>query len=132
LASILAVVSINAKHKVELVFYILLPSCEKSGNQINFSLKIAGIVMKVIYIVHLVFTIYTVLLFINVVGSWFPALSRYNFMRFIRYYTDPFLSMFRRFIPPIGGTLDLSPLLAFFSLQFLEKIITGLLLRWIL
>jgi len=33
------------------------------------------------------------------------------------------LNLFRRFIPPIGGMLDLSPLLGFFALQIMEGII---------
>lgn len=80
-----------------------------------------------IYVVHLLFNVYTVLLFVNVAGSWFPKFSSSGFMRFVRQYTNPYLNVFRRFIPPIGGTLDLSPLLAFFSLQFIEKIILGFL-----
>ena len=30
---------------------------------------------------------------------------------------DPYLNLFRGIIPPIGGTLDLSPILAFFALN---------------
>lgn len=31
--------------------------------------------------------------------------------------TDPYLGLFRGIIPPIGGTLDLSPILAFVVLN---------------
>ncbi len=81
-----------------------------------------------LYIVHLLFSTYTILLFVRVVGSWFPSLARSNFMRFVSHYVDPYLNVFRRIIPPIGGVLDLSPLLAFFALSFLEKIIIYLIL----
>ncbi len=81
-----------------------------------------------LYIVHLLFSSYTILLFIRVVGSWFPSLARSKFMRFVSHYVDPYLNLFRRLIPPIGGVLDLSPLLAFFALSFLEKIITYLII----
>ncbi len=77
-----------------------------------------------LYIVRLLFSTYTILLFVRVVGSWFPSLARSNFMR----YVDPYLNVFRRLIPPIGGVLDLSPLLAFFALGILEKIIIRLIL----
>ncbi len=79
------------------------------------------------YIVHLAFSVYTLFLFAVVVGSWFPQLSQKSFMRFLRYYVDPYLNFFRRIIPPIGGVLDLSPILAFFSLTLLEKIIVSFL-----
>ena len=81
-----------------------------------------------LYVVKLSFYVYTILMFVAVVGSWFPSLAHSNFMRFIRYYTNPYFNLFRRFIPPIGGVLDLSPLLAFFALQLLEKIIVSLIL----
>jgi len=72
------------------------------------------------YVIHLVFLCYTILLFIRVVGSWFPKVAGHSFMRFVVHYTDPYLGIFRRLIPPIGGALDLSPLLGFFVLQMLE------------
>lgn len=80
----------------------------------------------ILYIVHLLFSSYTILLFIRVVGSWFPSFANSKFMRFVSHYVDPYLNLFRKIIPPIGGVLDLSPLLAFFALRFLEKIIVYL------
>ncbi len=83
--------------------------------------------MKIIgYTIHLVFLTYTLLLFVRVVGSWFPSFSRTSFMRFVAHYTDPYLNLFRKIIPPIGGVLDLSPLLGFFVLQILEQILLSL------
>ncbi len=79
------------------------------------------------YIVRLAFSVYTLFIFAVVVGSWFPQLSQKPFMRFLRYYVDPYLNFFRKIIPPIGGVLDLSPILAFFSLTLLEKIIISFL-----
>lgn len=83
--------------------------------------------VNIAYAIHVVFRVYVTLLFINIIGSWFPSFSQKNFMRFIRYYTEPYLNLFRRIIPPIGGFLDLSPLLAFFSLKFLERMIISFL-----
>lgn len=71
--------------------------------------------------IHNVFLAYTILLFIRVVGSWFPRVARHSLMRFVFFYTDPYLNVFRRLIPPIGGALDLSPLLGFFVLQMAEN-----------
>jgi YggT family protein len=73
--------------------------------------------------IHLLFLCYTILLFIRVIGSWFPSWRHHSFMRFVAHYTDPYLGLFRKFIPPIGGVFDLSPLIAFIVLQILEKII---------
>ncbi len=79
--------------------------------------------MTIAYIIKFLINFYLIMLFIRVVGSWFPNFSHTTFMRFIAYYTDPYLNLFRRLIPPIGGVLDLSPLLGFFVLQILEVIL---------
>lgn len=78
-------------------------------------------------IIHWVFWLYTLFLFARVIGSWFPRFAYHPAMRFVRFYTDPYLGLFRRIIPPIGGALDLSPLLAFFALRLLEGMILGFL-----
>ncbi|GAB4194353.1 MAG: hypothetical protein Tsb0015_17340 [Simkaniaceae bacterium] len=78
------------------------------------------------YSIHLLFSAYTLMLFVRILGSWIPNLSKYRFFHFLSHYTDPFLNVFRRIIPPVGGVLDLSPILAFFSLQILEKILLSL------
>lgn len=71
--------------------------------------------------IHWVFTVYTLMIGVRIIGSWFPAFSQNRMMGFLRVYTDPYLNLFRRFIRPIGGVFDLTPLLAFFGLQMLEK-----------
>jgi len=49
-------------------------------------------------------------------------------MRFVAYYTDPYLNIFRKILPPIGGTLDISPFLALLALGYIERLIVKLLL----
>ncbi len=79
-------------------------------------------------IVHWIFRTYYFMLIARIALSWFPNLYRYRFSHFILFYTDPYLSLFRKVIPPIGGMLDLSPLLAFFALQFAESLFLRFLL----
>ncbi len=83
--------------------------------------------MMLASLIHIVFLAYTILLFVRIVGSWFPAIAQHALMRLVIQYTDPYLNVFRKFIPPIGGALDLSPLLGFFVLQMLEKFLLKLL-----
>lgn len=85
--------------------------------------------LPLIKIVQAIFWIYTMLLLARIIGSWFPNFSRHKIMRFVAFYTDPYLNLFRKIIPPIGGMLDLSPLIAFFALQLLEKGVIFLLVR---
>lgn len=76
--------------------------------------------------VHLLFVSYTVLIFLRLVSSWFPAWQNHQLVRFAAFYTDPYLNVFRRILPPLGGLLDLSPILAFFALRLLEIFFLGL------
>jgi YggT family protein len=78
--------------------------------------------------IHYLFLIYTIFIAARIIGSWFPSFARHKIMHFLAFYTDPYLNVFRRIIPPIG-MLDLSPLLAFFGLQILERIITMILIK---
>jgi YggT family protein len=77
-----------------------------------------------ISIIHWVFSLYTLMIAVRIIGSWFPSFSQNQVMRYLRFYTDPYLNVFRKIIPPIGGMFDLSPLLAFFGLQIAEKCLT--------
>lgn len=78
-------------------------------------------------VIHWIFLIYTILLIVRIVSSWVPRLAYHPAMRFVRFYTEPYLGLFRRLIPPIGGTLDLSPMLGFFALSIIERVIMSFL-----
>ena len=63
--------------------------------------------------------IYLVLIFIRILTSWIPRMpyNRYlaAFLQFISDVTDPYLNLFRRFIPMVRmgpGAIDLSPIVA--------------------
>jgi YggT family protein len=74
------------------------------------------------YILNVIFTTYTFMLLVRIFGSWFPRFSESQFMRFLAFYTDPYLNLFRRIIPPMG-MIDISPLFAFIALQLLQWIL---------
>ncbi len=78
------------------------------------------------YLIFLLFKVYEAFIFFRIMGSWFPSFRFSRWMQFLAYYTDPFLDIFRRMIPPIGGRVDLSPLLAFLTLDFLQKFLLRL------
>lgn len=80
-----------------------------------------------IQIVDKLFLVYLIMLFIRILGSWLPELQQTRFMQFIAFCTDPYLNLFRRFIPPIG-MMDFSPIVAFLFLNILEYMVKSLLL----
>jgi YggT family protein len=74
-----------------------------------------------LYFIHYVFFGYTILIAVRLISSWFPAFQGQPWLRLLAKCTDPFLNVFRRIIPPIGGRLDLSPMLAFLGLKLMEN-----------
>ncbi len=67
--------------------------------------------------------IYSLVLFVRVLLSWFPNLDWSNpVLASISSISDPFLGVFRGLIPPIGG-FDLSAIVAFFSLSLLQGLL---------
>jgi YggT family protein len=74
--------------------------------------------------------VYLVLIFIRIIMSWIPRMPYNRFLdmalSFVRDVTDPYLNLFRRFIPPVRmgpGALDLSPIVATFVLLILGGIV---------
>lgn len=84
--------------------------------------------MFFIKIVDVLFQVYFVLLFLRILASWVPEFQNYRITQFIAFYTDPYLNLFRRIIPPIG-MIDISPIIAFLALGFIENIVKYLLIN---
>jgi uncharacterized protein YggT (Ycf19 family) len=69
---------------------------------------------------------YGFLILAYVLMSWFPMRGiLYDINRVLASLVEPYLSIFRRFIPPMGG-LDLSPIVAYIVLQFIVYALTML------
>jgi YggT family protein len=78
-------------------------------------------------------TVYVVLIFIRILMSYFRSIPYYRaldiFLRFVTEVTDPWLNLFRRFIPPVRvgpAALDLTPIIAVFALYIIGAIVTRL------
>ncbi len=75
------------------------------------------------------FLVYLIVIFTRIVLSFIPRMPYNPTLRavvdFIHEVTDPYLNLFRRFIPSLGP-LDLSPILAIFLLYIVEAIVVGL------
>ena len=80
--------------------------------------------------VYAVFVVYTILIIAYILSSLFFAFggrvpySRWSsaLLGFLRDVCEPYLSIFRRFIPPLGP-LDLSPIIAIFLLQLVGRLV---------
>ena len=76
--------------------------------------------------------VYVVLIFIRILMSWVPRIP-YNrwlrmFLDFVTEATDPYLNLFRRFIPPLRmgpAALDLSPIVAIIVLSIVRTLVVN-------
>ena len=94
--------------------------------------------MVLIEILIIILRVYSYILFLRIILSWFRIMARgrvwgraYKFLVDI---TEPFLQLFRRFIPlvRIGGSyLDLSYIAAILVVQLLVIILRYVVLRYI-
>jgi YggT family protein len=79
------------------------------------------------------FLVYLILIIIRVLLTWIPRMPYNRTLRatvgFIEEVTDPYLNLFRRFLPPVGGgafALDLSPILGIILLMIARAVVVGL------
>jgi YggT family protein len=85
-------------------------------------------------IVSLLFQAYTFLILIRVLLSWInasPYQSRMNhpIVQILYQVTDPVLRPLQRLIPPLGGTIDISPIVALFLLEIARRVVVSFLLQ---
>ncbi|ACT02506.1 membrane protein [Paenibacillus glycanilyticus] len=75
--------------------------------------------MSVYSLIMNIQNIYSFMIIGYVLLSWLPN-ARESFIGvFLGRLVEPYLGIFRRFIPPIGGMLDISPIIAIFALRFI-------------
>ena len=80
-------------------------------------------------IICIALQLYVIVLFARVIFSWFPVSpgsAMEGISDVLRTLTEPILGPLRRAIPPVrlgGMGLDLSPLIALFGIQILQRII---------
>ena len=83
--------------------------------------------------VNAIFIVYIILVFGNVLISYIPRVPYSPPLRalldFVKETTDPYLNLFRRFLPPLGSggfALDLSPMIGIIILFVAQGLVVGL------
>ena len=72
---------------------------------------------------------YSLIIFVYVMMSWLPTdrgilADIYHVLSKV---CDPYLNLFKRLIPPIGGMVDITPIIALLVLQFGVRLLAMLL-----
>ena len=74
---------------------------------------------------NLLTNIFLILIFIRVILSWIPTKAD-TFRKFIVDTTEPILAPIRKLVPLVGGTLDLSPVIAYLLIYLLQTLVNSL------
>lgn len=87
---------------------------------------IANYVAALFYVYILILILYILINLIFSLGARMPYSRASNaFLSFLRDVSEPYLRLFRRFIPAVG-MFDFSPMIAIFVLGILEQVVTSL------
>lgn len=83
-------------------------------------------------IISVLFRVYEFLIFVRVLLSWinsdpYRPVVTHPAVRILDRITEPVLAPLRRIIPPVGGALDISPIVALFALEILRLILVSIL-----
>ena len=86
----------------------------------------------VITLVSFLFQLYEFLILIRVLLSWvnvnpYRPVIDHPLVQVLHRITDPVLEPLRRLIPPIGGAIDISPVVALIGLEIVRTIVISLL-----
>ncbi|GIV78307.1 YggT family protein [Litorilinea aerophila] len=71
--------------------------------------------------------LYSYVLLARALVSWIPNLDPYHpLVQFLYQITEPVLEPIRKLVPPLGGIMDISIIIAFFLLIVLEQLLRSL------
>ena len=81
----------------------------------------------VVEILSMVLQIYSYVLLARALLSWIPNLDPYNpIVQILFRITEPVLEPIRKLIPPLGGMIDISIIVAFFGIMMLQYLLVSL------
>lgn len=78
------------------------------------------ILTRLHYLLSLGLEIYSVLLVVYILMSWFPNAYQSKFGQFLSRICEPYLDVFRRIIPPLG-MISISGIVALLVLQLADR-----------
>ncbi|MBR3689856.1 MAG: YggT family protein [Eggerthellaceae bacterium] len=81
-----------------------------------------------IYLIVKLADAYSMIIFVYVMMSWLPTASGIigDIYTVLGRICDPYLNLFKKLIPPIGGMVDITPIIALLVLQFAVRLLVGL------
>lgn len=84
----------------------------------------------IVQVIQTLFNFYSTLVLVYCLLSWFPIRAgglMADIASVIASLVEPYINLFRRFIPPLGG-IDFSPVIAILALTAIERVVVGILI----
>ena len=84
----------------------------------------------IVQVIQTLFNFYSTLVLVYCLLSWFPIRAgglMADIASVIASLVEPYINLFRRFIPPMGG-IDFSPVIAILALTAIERVVVGILI----
>jgi YggT family protein len=76
-------------------------------------------------ILNLLFTVLSLAVIARALISWFDPGFRYPISQMLVDLTEPIIAPIRRVVPPLGGMIDVSPIIALILLQVISRVVIG-------
>lgn len=76
-------------------------------------------------LIWLIVEVFTIAIFLRAIVSWFAVDPRNSLVIFLYQITEPILAPLRRIIPPLGGTIDITPMVAIVLLQVIGALLAN-------
>ena len=83
--------------------------------------------MIIIQLLLIFLQVYRYVLLARALMSWIPNMDPYHpAVQFLYSLTEPILQPIRKLVPPLGGMMDISMIIAFFGIIVLEQLLRSL------
>ena len=91
---------------------------------------LGNLVVAVVTVLDILLNVYMWIIVARAIISWVSPNPHNPIVHFLYMATEPVLRYARRVIPPIGGTLDLSPILVLVAIVFLRQFLIQTLMQF--
>ena len=84
--------------------------------------------LNIKFLIASIADVYSMVIFVYIMMSWFPHERGLlgDIYRVLGKVCDPYLNIFRKLIPPLGGMVDVTPIIALLVLQFGVRLLINL------
>lgn len=83
-------------------------------------IALANVLGAIAQVLHMLINMMIIIIIARAIISWVNADPFNPIVRFLSAATDPLLTPLRRYIPPVGGGIDITPIVLLLILYFLD------------